>query len=806
MSAALPVPSQPEGTPPSAPKKAVAKPKLALVPKTGTGAVAAGAPAVVLPALEDESTRWKRHVAFLAPAVAMLAVSGWKLARDFAVELQGLQPDGPPIASAKNPSGDVKRRPSTRFRWLEVPTDSPLFSQDSVRTAAGAQTQVVLKDGGGQVLLGENSLLVLTRSGSQTMLKLSSGTAQFQSGKTPLLIQAQGKTFEASQAQGQIAINGGQTQIQLAGGTLVGKGGSNALRISGNQALQLAADGAARVGASPPIATEPTAGAQFVGEAPISFHWAGRATQIEVFKAEGGALTSVLKRSVKGSSTSFALEAGTYEWRLLGEGSSVSPSRKLIITARSTPRLLAPASGAQVAATSEGVMLSWAPPSYSDQQTLWISPTADFGAQSRQVALTRETAAFVALPVGRYYWKVESGVAGSRDSAATSSVRSFQVVTQAGAPVAAPAPEAKKPKPEPKKASKAQAPKKETKPAPKVEPPKPAPKVEAVKPAPQAPKAEAAKPAPAPATPAKLQSIPLTKLAWVGPKAEGVVSVATGSVEPKAQVTLGFPATKDLPFFKLTLKHDGDVVFNDKASGPQVIDLSKPGKYTWSAETPEGKNLPIQGATSGSFEVAATFKALELQAPETTSNRMTGGELQKQVTVKLRWKPYPKARAYTLTLAKDPELKDVILTRTLEKSEYVVTQDILQGNAKFYYAVQTPAQNGFLAKSSTEMLVFNFHAPRPVAPADKTVVHIARGGLPLIVTWEKTNGTDGYTLEVARDPGFKNALIKKDQAENFLVIDAKQSGLRVGTYYWRVRGLAKPLVTDPSPVRSFTLK
>lgn len=114
---------------------------------------------------------------YLFPMV-LLALSGFQMIRLFQDEFLDVQ--GTPFGVLKARTGDVKRKPSDRFRWFETRDQDALFSGESIRTAKDGRATLQLGDHGqwGELELGEQSLVVLSHvpgNPSQPRIQLQRG-------------------------------------------------------------------------------------------------------------------------------------------------------------------------------------------------------------------------------------------------------------------------------------------------------------------------------------------------------------------------------------------------------------------------------------------------------------------------------------------------------------------------------------------------------------------------------------------------------------------------------------------------------
>jgi hypothetical protein len=103
-----------------------------------------------------------------------------------------------------------------------------------------------------------------------------------------------------------------------------------------------------------------------------------------------------------------------------------------------------------------------------------------------------------------------------------------------------------------------------------------------------------------------------------------------------------------------------------------------------------------------------------------------------------------------------------------------------------------------VARSVLKPFVFTFMAPSPVVPANKSVITaqiLEEESDSILMTWEKTNFTDWYELQIATDPEFKSLVTTRRHRENFYIFKSPPTG----HFYWRVRSSSKSLISSFSP-------
>jgi hypothetical protein len=79
---------------------------------------------------------------------------------------------------------------------------------------------------------------------------------------------------------------------------------------------------------------------------------------------------------------------------------------------------------------------------------------------------------------------------------------------------------------------------------------------------------------------------------------------------------------------------------------------------------------------------------------------------------------------------------------------------------------------------------------------------IAREGHSVLITWQKTNFTDFYELELAQDAAFAKIITKEKLRDNFYVYRSPVPG----KYWWRVRGSSGTTMSPESAPLQFTVE
>jgi hypothetical protein len=93
-------------------------------------------------------------------------------------------------------------------------------------------------------------------------------------------------------------------------------------------------------------------------------------------------------------------------------------------------------------------------------------------------------------------------------------------------------------------------------------------------------------------------------------------------------------------------------------------------------------------------------------------------------------------------------------------------------------------------------------APRSIEPAPGSSQSHHSSRARVAFRWSAPEGTDGWRIAVARDPGFKDVVADERVAEPAFTL----GNLRAGRYYWRVRSLHGDLEGPDGATRDFILR
>jgi hypothetical protein len=245
-----------------------------------------------------------------------------------------------------------------------------------------------------------------------------------------------------------------------------------------------------------------------------------------------------------------------------------------------------------------------------------------------------------------------------------------------------------------------------------------------------------------------------------------------------------------------------------EGQGMTVWKLHKPGTYEWEIKGPHGEAITSENNSRAKFTIRPEFEGIKILAPlvggrNSVSNKLDGN-LLKSFEITLRWEKYAAADDYRIIFLSSPNSKTPILQRTLKATEFIFNKDkIFSG--QIYYRVTTALESGFVAHSGLQKFSFSFLPPVQVIPENNQVISLIsliQEGYRVLFTWQKTNFTEGYELEIANDASFKQIYLKKNSKENYFILKKPPAG----KYWWRVRSFSKGLSSPMSAPFKFQIQ
>ncbi len=241
-------------------------------------------------------------------------------------------------------------------------------------------------------------------------------------------------------------------------------------------------------------------------------------------------------------------------------------------------------------------------------------------------------------------------------------------------------------------------------------------------------------------------------------------------------------------------------VFRKTSQAKKIMVLIKsPGEYVWQIKNAKGEALSKK-ETQSTFFIDPEFEAIETLTPlvagEMTESNAYKGSHQKKFDLTLQWKPYTGAKSYRVKVMDSMNSKKPLMEKTVQQNLFSFNKEkIISG--KFYYTVSAELPSGFVVNSKLKEFNFNFLAPALVTPLDQTIItkkDLSEKNGRILLTWQKTNFTEGYELEIAQDTTFTAKTLQLKLKENFFVFKTQVSG----KYWWRVRSFSGETISPSS--------
>lgn len=340
-----------------------------------------------------------------------------------------------------------QRKYGTQVIWEEIEQNSPVYVNDSIRTAERSEAVVKLKDGT-SLELDENSMIVLAKSEGAININFAQGAmfarrAEVAAEGSPAVnIVAGAATVSIEKSDVKLAQSEKEDlNLTVAKGSAVIKTGEEEKVLAVNQNAVVLKD--AKVAQVRDVklrllSPEPNKYIVTGEEAPaVNFTWEPTGDEAGVFfeLSRDRGFASIIKRArVKGESISERVPAGEYYWRIASEDKAsgktdYSDSRKISIVSDRPVSLLSPDDMAKYSFVSSSpiIRFRWSKNELASGYVLEVARDANF----KDIVVTSSAAiseqALDSLREGTYFWRVSSKIAIAKDYSGKSATRKFVV-------------------------------------------------------------------------------------------------------------------------------------------------------------------------------------------------------------------------------------------------------------------------------------------------------------------------------------------------------------------------------------------
>ncbi len=226
-----------------------------------------------------------------------------------------------------------------------------------------------------------------------------------------------------------------------------------------------------------------------------------------------------------------------------------------------------------------------------------------------------------------------------------------------------------------------------------------------------------------------------------------------------------------------------NIITRSSVNGTSTVERLRDGGYSWRITSAKKDTI----SSDWSRFTVLKIEPLELIRPVDSQTIHAAGETQ---LVSFSWKPHRHMNSYELLVARDPEMKDIIVRKKSRMTDTAV--DVPAGKSTYYWSVRGEAALQGLKEYSVSSRVYSFsmasvtpgasvHLIRP--EGDERVVRDAVNWQAIPFSWKKIKGVDKYELQVADNPSFSGDVWKGRTANNVLLMEKP---LKPGEFYWQV--------------------
>ena len=327
-----------------------------------------------------------------------------------------------------------QRKYGSQVIWEDVDNNSPVYVNDSIRTADLSQAVVRLKDGT-TIELDENSMILLAETSGAININFAQGTmyarraAVAEAGTEKVNIVSGDATVAVEQSDVKLSQSEGkQLDLTVSKGTAVVTTGSEEKILTQNQSAVLLKDAPVQVREVPLKLVSPEPNRYFISsdaKLAVSFSWEPTGDAKNVYfelSRERDFSAIVARRRAAGTAAGEAVPSGEYYWRLKGEGpggrAEFSEVRKFSVITDRPVQLMYPSSGEVVTYVQRPPLINfrWGRNDIATKYTLEIAKDQAFAQKVSSVSTTLTGLAVDTLPEGTYFWRV-STTAGLGDPA-----------------------------------------------------------------------------------------------------------------------------------------------------------------------------------------------------------------------------------------------------------------------------------------------------------------------------------------------------------------------------------------------------
>lgn len=220
--------------------------------------------------------------------------------------------------------------------------------------------------------------------------------------------------------------------------------------------------------------------------------------------------------------------------------------------------------------------------------------------------------------------------------------------------------------------------------------------------------------------------------------------------------------------------------------------IHRPGQYSWDVIDSRG-----EVKSSAHFEIQRSVRAIHVLPPLNFSNQIAS-------LPTLRWQPLQGPTPYLVKIFKEHDTNPFLTRKTSATELKFSSLEIPKSRAKYNYVVEKSFEDGFVASSGVQEVVFEILPPTlnlPMANTTLTRRMIFKTNNSVFLSWSKMSDSSNYQLEIATEPSFQHPVITQTLKDNFYPYPTPASG----KYFWRVRAETGSAWTEFSKPHNFAV-
>ena len=254
-------------------------------------------------------------------------------------------------------------------------------------------------------------------------------------------------------------------------------------------------------------------------------------------------------------------------------------------------------------------------------------------------------------------------------------------------------------------------------------------------------------------------------------------------------------------------KNSVDSSVTESTSFP-VSKKLRAGKYYWSVVAVFSKYASSEPSKPRLFEVRL-IDSLELKRP---SNSFIFESANADKPLNFSWFDLGEGFNYEFTLSASPQLKQPIITRRIEKSNFKLEKKIPYG--KYYWRVKAFYQGSDKPKVKSDVrTVFYMRkalpSPENLSPAQGAIVEAMEDG-SIRFSWSEVSSADRYTISIYSLRNNKRVLLITKSVKKTSFTFSNDEKMKSGKIYWSVtpekRKDKKTVQIGPPASSEFELK